>query len=200
MLYVQLSHPYVVTGYEPEQVDNTQFLVMEFLDGKDLGRLSSELGPLPVAEVCGWMQQAAWGLEYIHERGMVHRDIKPSNLFLTNDGWVKILDLGLAYLRTRTTIGAASELTIKGQVFGTIGFCSPEQLEQSGTVDIRSDIYSLGCTFYNLLTGQPPFASSSSLVEHIWAHCNAPVPPIREIRPDVPEELEMVLGRMLEKE
>src|SRR5262249_14551991 len=154
---------------EAEKVDGTQFLVMEFLEGKDLDRVAGERGPLPVGEVCGWMQQAALGLEYIHERGMVHRDIKPSNLFLTNEGWVKILDLGLAYLRSREARSGASELTMKGQVFGTVGFCSPEQLEQSSNVDIRSDIYSLGCTFYYLLAGQPPYAGSSSLIEHIWA-------------------------------
>jgi urea transport system substrate-binding protein len=198
-LAAQLSHPNIVTVYEAEKAGSTQFLVMEFLEGQDLGQVVSKRGPIQVAEACGWVCQAAAGLGYIHGRGMVHRDIKPNNLFLTSDGWVKILDLGLACLRFRSSAAAQSELTLQGQVLGTVGFCSPEQLEESSEVDIRSDIYSLGCTLYHLLSGQPPFGSSANLAEHILAHRSAPVPPLRQLRSDVPEELVGVLDRMLAK-
>jgi urea transport system substrate-binding protein len=198
-LAAALSHPNIVTVYEAEKAGDVQFLVMEFLSGTDLGRLVKKRGPLSVTEACGWVLQAAVGLECIHEHGMVHRDIKPSNLFLTDDGWVKILDLGLACLRGKSESSAAVELTRHGEVFGTVGFCSPEQLQESSEVDIRADIYSLGCTLYHLLAGQPPFASSSSIVEHMWAHAHEPVPPIDQIRRDVPEGLIQVLNRMLAK-
>jgi urea transport system substrate-binding protein len=199
-LAAALSHPNIVTVYEAEKAGEIQFLVMEFLAGQDLGRRVKELGPLSVTDACGWILQASVGLECIHEHRMVHRDIKPSNLFLTEDGWVKILDLGLACLRGKSESGAAIELTQHGEVFGTVGFCSPEQLEESGDVDIRADIYSLGCTLYHLLAGQPPFAHSASIVEHMWAHGHEPVPPIDQIRSDVPEGLIQVLNRMLAKQ
>ena len=198
-LAASLTHPNIVTVYEAEQAGETYFLVMEYLAGTDLLRLVQKLGPLPVAEACEWVRQAAAGLQYIHERGLVHRDIKPSNLFLVGDQQVKILDLGLAVLRTEDKRG--SGLTEQGQILGTIDYMAPEQWEDSRAVDIRADIYSLGCSFYHLLAGKPPFDSEehSSLMKQMWAHALAPVPPLRERRPDVPEHLTAVLDRMLAK-
>ncbi len=172
---------------------------MEYLAGMDLLRLVQKRGSLPVAEACEWVRQAATGLQYIHERGLVHRDIKPSNLFLVGDQQVKILDLGLAVLRTEEKRG--SGLTEKGQILGTIDYMAPEQWEDSRAVDIRADIYSLGCSFYHLLAGKPPFGSEehSSLMKQMWAHALKSVPPLREHRPDVPEHLDAVLERMLAK-
>jgi len=194
-----LAHPNIVTVYEAEQVGQTYFLVMEYLVGMDLFRLIEQRGALPVAEACEWVRQAALGLQYIHERGLVHRDIKPPNLFLVEQRRVKILDMGLAVLRTEQGSGGA--ITEKGQILGTIDYMAPEQWEDSRAVDIRADIYSLGCTLYHLLAGKPPFGSKDfpSLVKQMWAHTQAPVPPVREGRPDVPQPVVDVLERMLAK-
>jgi serine/threonine protein kinase len=198
-LAASLAHPNVVTLYEAEQVGQTYFLVMEFLAGTDLDQLVTRRGRLLVAEACEWVRQAAVGLQYIHERGLVHRDIKPSNLFLVEERRVKILDLGLAVLRTEQESG--SGLTEKGQILGTIDYMGPEQWEDSRAVDIRADIYSLGCTLYHLLAGKPPFDSKeySTLMKQMWAHAHVPVPPLSERRPDVPPPVVAVLERMLAK-
>jgi urea transport system substrate-binding protein len=198
-LAASLSHPNIVTLHEAEQVGQTYFLVMEYLAGTDLFRLVQKRGPLPVAEACEWARQAAAGLQYIHERGLVHRDIKPSNLFLVGEQRVKILDLGLAVLRAgeRSTSG----LTEKGQILGTLDYMAPEQWEDSRAVDIRADIYSLGCTLYHLLAGKPPFGRGEypSLMNQMWAHALAPVPPLSACRPEVPHAVVAVLDRMLAK-
>jgi urea transport system substrate-binding protein len=198
-LAASLSHPNIVTLYEAEQVGQTYFLVMEYLAGTDLFRMVQKEGPLPVAEACAWARQAAAGLQYIHERGLVHRDIKPSNLFLTGGQRVKILDLGLAVLRSEER--RTSGLTEQGQILGTIDYMAPEQWEDSRAVDIRADIYSLGCTLYHLLAGKPPFGRDehSSLMKQMWAHARTPVPPLQAIRPDVPQPVVDVLERMLAK-
>jgi urea transport system substrate-binding protein len=198
-LAATLMHPNIVTLYEAEQVGETYFLVMEYLAGTDLYRLVNKAGPLPVAEACEWARQAAIGLQYIHERGLVHRDIKPSNLFLVDHRRVKILDLGLAVLRTEER--PTSGLTEKGQILGTLDYMAPEQWEDSRAVDIRADIYSLGCTLYHLLAGKPPFGSEEhpSLMKQMWAHAQAPVPSVRERRPEVAQPIVDVLNRMLAK-
>jgi urea transport system substrate-binding protein len=198
-LAAALTHPNIVTLYEAEQVGQTYFLVMEYLEGTDLFHLIQERGPLPVPEACEWARQASLGLQYIHERGLVHRDIKPPNLFLVRQRRVKILDLGLAVLRTDQASG--SGLTEKGQILGTIDYMAPEQWEDSRAVDIRADIYSLGCTLYHLLAGKPPFGSNEypTLMKQMWAHAQAPVPPLREGRLEVPQPVAAILDRMLAK-
>jgi serine/threonine protein kinase len=129
--------------------------------------LSKIEGPLPIAEACDYIRQAAIGLQHAHERGMVHRDIKPHNLMVTANGTVKILDFGLASLAPEAiadadTVEARGDLTAAGAIMGTPDFISPEQAEDARQADIRSDIYSLGATFYFLLSGRPPFAMAVS--------------------------------------
>jgi urea transport system substrate-binding protein len=200
-LAAQLSHPNIITVYEAEKIGRSQVLVLEYLDGKDLAQVVRSRGPIPIGTACDWIRQAGVGLQYIHDRGFVHRDIKPSNLFLTSDGVVKILDLGIAFLTSAAEANVA--LTGRGQILGTLDYCAPEQWEASNAVDIRADIYSLGCTLYHLLTGQPPFGAAnttSSVMRQMWAHRHAPVPPLREKRPDVPGDLEAVVVKMLAKD
>jgi len=199
-LSARLMHPNIVSVYEAEAIGKTQFLVMEFIEGLSLSTLIAQRGLLPVAESCELIRQAAIGLQYVHEQGLVHRDIKPANLLVSRDGVVKILDLGLAMLKTGKNTG--SDLTADRQFLGTVDFASPEQWESSHDVDIRSDIYSLGCTFYYLLAGQSPFPSSrySTTMQQMWAHSQAPLPPVRDLRSDVPAEVVSILERMVAKD
>ena len=168
----RLTHPNIVTAYDAGQCEGTHFLVMELVDGSDLAQHVNRHGPLPIAVALDYTRQVALGLEYAHREGVIHRDIKPSNLLLDNAGAVKILDLGLARFGSQlcgAEASAASQLTQRGSVFGTIDYMAPEQAANASQADPRSDIYSLGCTLHFLLTGQPVFAGQSA-VERLIAH------------------------------
>ena len=149
-------HPNIVHAYDADEIDGTHLLVMEYVEGAtDLARLVKQNGPLPVAQACEYIRQAALGLQHAYERGLVHRDIKPHNLLLTADGQtVKVLDMGLARLDPLPGDDRSATMTQEGAVMGTPDYIAPEQALDSHTVDIRADLYSLGCTFYYLLTGK----------------------------------------------
>jgi hypothetical protein len=172
---------------------------MDYLEGQDLGARVNKGGPLPVGLACEYVRQAALGLQHLYEQGLVHRDIKPSNLFLTTAGQVKVLDLGLARIGLCGADG--DRLTQSGTCFGTLDYMAPEQWDDAGAVDIRADIYSLGCTLYHLLAGQPPFSGAAfETRSKKWqAHLQRTPADIRELRPDVPTELAELLDRMLAK-
>jgi urea transport system substrate-binding protein len=195
-----LAHPNIVTVHDAEQLGQTQALVMEFVEGVDLARLVEQRGPLPVGEACECARQTALGLQHLHERGLVHRDIKPSNLLLTPGGQVKILDLGVAMLRG--TEPRKEALTQQGQIIGSLDYTAPEQWEDSRAVDIRADIYSLGCTLYHLLAGQSPYGHTryATLMATMWAHSRSKPEPIQNYRPDLPDALARILDRMLAKQ
>lgn len=198
----RLDHPHIVRAHDARQIGETHFLVMEYVEGVDLAAVVKRLGPLRPADACEIARQAALGLQCAHEHGMVHRDIKPSNLMLTCQGQVKILDLGLALLNAgETTRRRAGGLTGAGQAMGTADYMAPEQVNDSHSVDIRADIYSLGCTLYKLLTGRPPYAGPNyqTSFEKLTGHARDPVPPVQSIRPDVPDGLAAILERMLAK-
>ena len=199
-LAARLHHPNVVAVYEAEEFGATQMLVMEYVEGVNLAELVAERGLLPVPEACEIVRQAAVGLDYIGEQGLIHRDIKPANLLVSRSGHVKILDLGVATLKGDPAVPVA-DMTGERQFVGTVDYASPEQWESSRNLDIRADVYSLGCTFYYLLAGEAPFPNKkyTSLMQQMWAHSQAPLPPIRALRPDVPPEIAAVLARMLAK-
>ena len=196
----RLEHPHIVRAMDANDDDGTHYLVMEHVEGVDLGHLVRQAGPLRVADACELVRQAALGLQYAHEQGQVHRDIKPSNLMLTPDGRVKILDFGLALLRGDESLGR--ELTGTGQVMGTVDYIAPEQVGDAHHVDIRADIYSLGCTLFKLLTGQAPFADRPhpGPLQVLMAHAQKPFPSVCERRPDVPEAVAKALQRMTAKD
>lgn len=146
----KLQHPNIVQAHDAGIVDGKPYLVLELLEGSDFSRYVKEHGPLSVSEACEVVRQTAQGLQHAHEAGLIHRDIKPSNLWRTPTGDVKILDLGLARFPERDSCETAV-----GCVVGSPGYLSPEQAQGSVT-DKRSDMYSLGCTFYYLLQGKPP--------------------------------------------
>jgi serine/threonine-protein kinase len=204
----QVSHPNVVLAFDANQVGDTYFLVMEYVDGIDLSRLVKRSGPLPVAEACDYLRQAALGLQHAHERGMVHRDIKPSNLLLTpppasgvnpeaRRRTVKLVDLGV--VRMQHPVGEESRtLTQFGTVMGTPDYIAPEQARNAHLADIRSDLYSLGCTFFFLLTGKTPYPGGT-LTEKLLRHQLDQPLSIEEVRPGVPPDVVVVLRRLMAK-
>ncbi|NUQ65835.1 MAG: protein kinase, partial [Pirellulales bacterium] len=195
-----VDHPNVVRAMDAGEIGGTRFLAMEFVNGLTATELVRRCHPLPVASACEMIRQAALGLQAAHEHNLIHRDIKTSNLMVARDGTVKVLDLGLARFHRE---GSPEEaLTGTGQALGTIDYMAPEQLAESRSVDIRADIYSLGCTLYALLAGHAPFATAEyeGTIKKAIAHAEKPVPPIRHLRPDVPPEMARIVGRMLEKD
>jgi serine/threonine-protein kinase len=197
----QLDHPNIVQAYDAAEVNGVFFLVMEYVEGVDLGQRVAEEGPLPVEVAGNYIRQVALGLQYAHERGLVHRDIKPSNLLVTRTGQVKILDLGLARLA-----GTALE-EITGPVNGVHGsglagtpdYIAPETAEDSRKADIRSDLYSLGCTFYFLLTGEVPFPGGC-WTEKLLRHRLDSAPSVYVIRPEIPAEVAGIIQRLMAKD
>ncbi len=198
-----LDHPNIVKAYTAFQAGRLLVFVMEYVAGEDLGRLVKRLGPLPVPNACGYIQQATRGLQHAFEKGLVHRDIKPQNLMVTTRGIqphikhvVKILDFGLAKARTSgaTRLGA----TRTGSVLGTPHYIAPEQIKDAARADIRADLYSLGCTLYFLLTGAPPFDGASE-INLLDAHRREKPKSVKAIRPEVPGNLAGIIDRMLLK-
>lgn len=196
----RLSHPNIVTAHDARDVDGTAVLVMEFIDGLDLGQLLQRTGPLSIANACEIVRQIAVALQYVHEQGFVHRDVKPSNIMLSRAGEVKLLDLGLARLQYGDPDHA--EITATGQAMGTADYIAPEQVTDSRQVDIRSDLYALGCTLTKLLTGTAPFADANHLTPFakMSAHVSTPAPSLNELLPDAPTELTKLIGRLLQKD
>lgn len=196
----KLDHPNIVRATDAGEVEGINFLAMELIPGLDLGRVSTELGALSVPEACAAIYQAALGLQHAHEHGLVHRDIKPSNLLLAADGTVKVLDLGLALLQSDHG-GLSHDLTQSDFIMGTVDYLAPEQADDTHQVDIRADIYSLGCTLFQLLSGDVPYGGDQFItpLNKMMAHAQSPIPPIREQRADVPETLNATLERMMAK-
>jgi serine/threonine protein kinase len=196
---VRLDHPNIIRGFDVGQEGDYHYFVMEYLDGLSFQDLIEKSGPVSPDLAAGMIKQAAFGLEHAHQAGMIHRDIKPANLLLAEEGVVKVLDLGLVRSSRQEIDGEAGLTRIHDErMLGTVDYLSPEQAIDSHTVDIRSDIYSLGCTFYFLLAGDPPFAKGT-LTERLLAHQTRSAIPISVIRPDVPASLGRILSKMLEK-
>lgn len=194
-----LRHPNIVSVFDAGCFEGRYFLVMEYVEGRDLDRWVRASGPLAVNQASDFVRQAATGLQHAHERGVVHRDIKPSNLLVTRRSelepyQVKILDMGLA--RFADPKETESELTRAGQMLGTPDYMAPEQAMHADRVTIRADIFSLGCTFYRLLTGETPY-HGDSVIEKIMARTNHAAPRVRSLRPEVSTRLDSVVARMM---
>jgi serine/threonine protein kinase len=195
----RLNHPNVVAAYSVLPLPELLVFAMEYVEGEDLARAVKTRGPLPVANACYYAYQVALGLEHARNKGMVHRDIKPQNLILTrdrNNHSVKILDFGLA--KANCEKGGQYELTGEGKMLGTPHYVAPEQIDDAASADIRADVYSLGCTLYYLLTGNPPF-SGGTLLAILHAHHQKEAAPLNEVRPDVSEALAAVVRKMMAK-
>src|ERR1700722_10241066 len=174
----KLSHSNIVAAHDAGQANGAHFLVMEFVDGKDLSVMVKKDGPFPVNKAVNFILQAARGLEFAHSEGVVHRDIKPANLLLDKKGVVKILDMGLARIE-QADGGVQSELTGTGTIMGTVDYMSPEQALNTKDADQRADIYSLGILLYFLIAGRAAYGGDS-LMEKLVAHREQPIPSLQE--------------------
>ncbi|MEU7256943.1 serine/threonine-protein kinase [Streptomyces rimosus] len=192
-----LQHRGITVVHDFGEDDGILFLVMELLDGRNLSQLleDNRHDPLPLPDFADIAEQVAAALAYTHEQAVVHRDLKPANIVRVADGTVKICDFGIA--RLGHDIGFTARLTGTGIAMGTPHYMSPEQIG-AGTVDHRSDLYSLGCVLYELVTGAPPFDLDDAWAVLVGHRDTAPEPP-RARRPDLPEAYERIVLDLLEK-
>ena len=195
-----LDSPHVVRAFDGGNIAKTHFLVMEYVEGENVDEIAARMGRMPLGAACEVIRQAALGLQHAHERGLVHRDIKPSNLMLSWDDSdrpvVKIFDMGLVLL-TRDVDDTG--VTRPGQVMGTPDYMSPEQGWNTADVDIRTDIFSLGCTLFRLVSGRVPYSGDNPL-QVLLARCSSDAPPIRSVVSTVPAEFESVLSKIMARD
>ncbi len=187
-----LTHPSIVDVYDVGQDGNIHYIVMEYVEGENLKTLINREAPLSIAQAVAIAAAVAYGLDSAHRKGLIHRDIKPQNLIVTPDGQIRITDFGIAKSDFSTA------LTQTGITFGTADYISPEQA--SGRTALpQSDIYSLGVTLYEMLAGQLPFSGDSAL-SIAMQHVNSEPPPLRQLNPQVPYQLEALIRRAMAKD
>jgi serine/threonine protein kinase len=216
---MRLDHPNLVMAIDAAEVGNQHYFAMEYVPGINLDLVMVRKGAIPLAPACDYMRQAALGLQHIFDRGLIHRDIKPSNLLIVPPerlegddssgavaagearfgrwGTLKILDLGLVLLPSYGN-DSGTNLTKKGFALGTVEYVAPEQVMNPHEVDIRADLYSLGCTLYEMLTGQTPFPNMGP-VKTLLAHQTQTPTPVDQLRPDLPTDLAAVVQKLLIK-
>ncbi len=191
-----LDHPNIVRIHDVAQQGDVYYLALEFVEGRTLDQLLERGTPVAPSQAVGYIAQAAAGLQHAHEKGFVHRDIKPANLILASNGTVKILDMGLAR-SLRSEGDNLTEMLDKGAIVGTVDFLAPEQALGEGEIDVRADIYSLGATFYALVTGRPPFTGTTS--QKLAQHQMKPPPDLSAEDRTFPPELAQIVSKMLAK-
>ena len=191
-----LDHRNIVRAYDVDHDGNLHYLVMEFVEGRDLQRIVHDDGPLDYAVAADHIRQAAEGLAHAHRAGLIHRDIKPANLLVDHENTVKLLDLGLARFADDKIASLTKEH--EENVLGTADYLAPEQARDSHGVDHRADIYSLGCSLYYVLTGHAPFPEGT-LTQRLMAHQKEQPAPISHQRPDAPPDLVEICMRMMAK-
>lgn len=193
----RLDHENIARAYYVGEDQGLHYIAFEYIEGQNLRDLIERRGQLPLAEIVSYTLQIADALAHANAREVVHRDIKPSNVLVTAEGRAKLVDMGLA--RLHHVSQSHEDLTASGVTLGTFDYISPEQARDPRVADVRSDIYSLGCTLYYMLTGRPPFPEGTVLQKLLQHQGDAPPDP-REINPDVPPELARILARMLAKD
>ncbi|GIW79621.1 MAG: hypothetical protein KatS3mg105_1428 [Gemmatales bacterium] len=192
-----LDHPHLAKAYEAGVFEGIHYIAMEFIPGKSLYKIVSSEGPMPVGRAAKLFMEVSLGLEHAHEKGLVHRDLKPSNILITPNDHAKILDVGLAIIQgeiaeDRTIVGG------KGYVVGTMDYIAPEQAEDALNVDGRADLYSMGCSLYYVLTGQPPFPGGNAL-QKIMKHYFEEPTPATQINASIPEAFNRIVQKLMMK-
>lgn len=193
----RLSHPNIVTALDAREHEGLHFLVTELVDGRDLDQTVRINGPLPPLDALECVLQAARGLAYAHSQGVIHRDIKPANLLKSKDGTIKILDMGLARISNADS-STDVNLTGTGVMMGTAAYMPPEQARDTRKADARSDLYSLGCTLFYLLTGRTAFTGTTQM-DMILSHVNQPIPSLRQISGQIPVAVDRIFQRLVAK-
>jgi serine/threonine-protein kinase len=188
----RLDHPNVVRAFDADKINQVLYIVMEYVSGQSLGHLLKK-GPIPPLEMIDYARQAAMGLAHAHEQGIVHRDVKPSNLLLNENRKIKVLDLGLGVLMEADSNSTFA--TADGIAVGTVDYMSPEQA-CGKEVDGRSDLFSLGCSMYHLISGRLPFPGESP-IDRLGKRISGRPTPITEVRPDLPPGLAPVIDKLL---
>jgi eukaryotic-like serine/threonine-protein kinase len=191
-----LDHRNIVRAYDVDDDGGNHYLVMEYVEGRDLQHVVAEDGPLDYAAAAEYTRQAAEGLAHAHQAGLIHRDVKPANLLVDRKNVVKVLDLGLARFTDEDKVSLSA--AYDESVLGTADYLAPEQALDSHRVDARADIYGLGCSLYCLLTGHPPFPGGT-LPQRLMKHQKQPPPSIFLDRPDAPPELVAICLKMMAK-
>jgi serine/threonine protein kinase len=192
----RVGHPHLAWTYESGLCQRVYYIAMEYIPGKNLSRVVGDDGPLRVPRAARLMAEVASALEHAHNQGLIHRDLKPSNIMITPNDHAKVLDLGLALME-----GEAAELQViggQGYIVGTMDYIAPEQTTDAASVDGRADIYSLGCTLYFTLSGQPPFPGGSSR-DKIRRHRGETPTPLLQLAPSVPPRFARLVERMMAK-
>lgn len=190
------EHPNVVRANDAAEIDGLYFIAMDYTPGMDVSTLISRVGALRPSDACEIVRQAALGLDYAHRNGILHRDVKPSNLLLTDEGVVKVLDLGLAAFQENTN----SQDVDGDYIVGTADYLAPERWRAHRDTGPTSDVYSLGCTLFKLLCGRAPFHDGVLTNKaKRRAHLRQAVPSLRDIRPNIPPEVDMIVARMMAK-
>lgn len=187
-----LSHPNIVSIYDVGVEEGIHYIVMEYIHGQSLKELIEELGHLPVRMAVDYACQIAHALGKAHKHGIVHRDVKPHNILIGEDGRVKVTDFGIAQAVTASTV------TYNGAILGSVHYFSPEQA-RGGQTEERSDLYSLGVVLFEMVTGQVPY-SGDSPVSVALKHIQEPFPKPREINPDIPQTIERIIRKAVEKD
>ncbi len=189
-----LSHPNLVSVFDGDVFDGQHFIAMEYVEGYGLADIIQMRGPVPLPLALRWLQQAAVALEYVHGKGLIHRDVKPHNMLISADGTLKLMDLGLA----TDTLDTQHALTMTGDVIGSPSYISPEQIQDAKTVDARADLYSLGISFYQMLTGKLPFERTSAAAVCV-AHLQDPMPSVQLPDASLTAALDQFIARLTAK-
>ncbi|MCS7468386.1 protein kinase [Stieleria sp. ICT_E10.1] len=192
----KLDHPRIARVFDAGNYDDWHYIVFEYINGTNVRDLVDHHGVLSLDDAVVFTSQVAEALDHASQRGIVHRDIKPSNVLVSEDGSVKLVDMGLA---RSDNLDLSEDMTASGVTLGTFDYISPEQAFDPRDADIRSDLYSLGCTFYFMLTGEAPY-TGGTMLQKLISHGNAPLPNPKALRPDLPDEATAVMHRMMAKD
>lgn len=189
----QLKHPHIVHCFGGVCESKERFYAMELVEGGTLHTLLSEVGKLPWETVVEYGLQMCAALDFAHSRNIVHRDVKPANFLMTRTGKLKLSDFGLA------VVAASQRITAAGKTMGTFHYMAPEQIRGKPPVSNKTDLYALGCCFFEMLTGNPPFDAENA-AEVLHKHLKEPPPRVRDFEPDCPLELDLLIGELLQKD